>query len=616
MATQSNAPSQLNQLIRQAIASKREKSPLSREVLNQIARLLRSDKALSALDVNPFALGELESGVVSMQVPAVSDALSTLDVLGLLFDFIITNEYPALTHALAVCFRARYSSLVHWLVFLFPAHGFVNVSSRVGGTYLTIARILALLFRLKEPLAAEIPQQPRIHELALKLWLQKGTHDATAPRKHIDDLHRTVVALLAIALGLDGSLASALDPAAIDAALAVGHQRPRRFLRRAVRAIARLLDADINPLLVTNYTNFLILITGAPRLAMRNPARDVVREVVDLMRRLHARREVQGWEGAARMTCTVLHTMWYREDGTRALSWALRDGVLPLLLEMYQHQQEQVILQSVVYIAVRTVRVSVVRAVKAGGHYMPFENAKIPIGAATALQDYFVERLTLLRQDWRRSCGYRECPVRGQVDRLTIHWCPCYRRRYCSKSCQRSDWRNHKSQCHDHPYKASPLNAILDGELSAPDAQFAMLCLDAYMGKHALSILAEARRLRASASPFPPLYNVEVDLRRVPGTHTVIVSQGEPVFREPMVFVAGRVYSAQGEYDSPPSGRLSGKSGRSAMINGLLAPLETLKKIAALDRGLKLDPTAGPCRCEACAPFKDASGYNVPRTQL
>ncbi|KAL1747426.1 hypothetical protein HDZ31DRAFT_61341 [Schizophyllum fasciatum] len=214
----------------------------------------------------------------------------------------------------------------------------------------------------------------------LKLWLQEGTHGAAATRKHIADVHRTVVALLAIALGLDGSIAAAPDPTAIDAARAARHQRPRRFPRRAVRAIARLLDADINPLLVTNYTNFLILITGMVRLAMRNPARDIVREVVDLMRKLHARGEVQGWDGAAHMACTVLHTIWYRKDWMRTLSWVLRDGVLPLLLEMYQQEQEQVILQSVVYIAVRTVCVSVVRTVKAGGHYMPFENAKVPIG--------------------------------------------------------------------------------------------------------------------------------------------------------------------------------------------------------------------------------------------
>ena len=70
--------------------------------------------------------------------------------------------------------------------------------------------------------------------------------------------------------------------------------------------------------------------------------------------------------GAACEACGVLYQIWFEEkgSGSRALCWALRAGILPLILSLRRQGTDENLTTALNFIAERSISVPVARALR------------------------------------------------------------------------------------------------------------------------------------------------------------------------------------------------------------------------------------------------------------
>ncbi|KAL1659224.1 hypothetical protein GGF50DRAFT_65694 [Schizophyllum commune] len=507
---------------------------------------------LESLDVNPFSIDNLAETLESRNASKVALFWIPIQVLDKLGDpYILEGDNAAALRQCAVdCILPRCAVIIDWLDFLAPPNAYVCCSA--DNMHLLVSKLLAVLHRLEDSLALSATLSMRMHALAFKLWFGAPTVGSGLSPKDLALYHEFVAKSLAPMLdmtklqpsGVPTNITKWRDTIA-EAALVVA-KRPRAFFRLAVRRIEELFILPHNlSCFAYSYLYFLNYCAG-DYLAIPNHANDVVLSLVQFARVFGELKF--GHQGACE-ACGVLYQIWNTEKnvGSRALCWALRAGILPIMLSLHRKEGHLHLTDGLNFIAERSISVPVARALRLGGPGISCSAAGIPKHLATAMKECLVDRPKWQLEYWHQPCGYEKCSAGGDTVHPSrrLYHCSCLKN-YCSAECQRAHWPEHKKK-HTPNRLSGPQEAILQGELPSSDALFVSICADTYVCKRAPRLVTEALRLFVPKHwTRPPLYTVEVDFTSVPMGQKVVVSEGEPHHTEPMVSVQAWVNSSVG----------------------------------------------------------------------
>ncbi|KAL1670153.1 hypothetical protein GGF50DRAFT_94269, partial [Schizophyllum commune] len=397
------------------------------------------------------------------------------------FTWIPKDEEPLLRDSTIHCVGPRSGFIIDWLELLLPQNGHLaHVPLEI---YPLCADVLALLHGLEVDLALDITQAARLHILVFKMWLDHPSLDAFRSSGKHEQYHDRVTASLVFmmdkVLALHDQVPSAKSRARdgiIEALLIHSGHRPRRLFRHFVRSTTRILMTPIDPTKCAERYIFFIRCCVANYIVIQNHARDVVRGLVEMVRCIGRRFGGRG-HGAACEACGVLYQIWFmeRDSGSRALCWALRAGILPLILSLRRQGTDESLTTALNFIAERSISVPVARALRVGGYGISCAEAGIPDPLATALTECFVERPSLQQRHMGRKCSYEECPAGPTAVHSRVYRCTCFQN-YCSAACHQADWPEHKKDRHAPDLPSGPQEIVLRGELTSSDAYFTMLC--------------------------------------------------------------------------------------------------------------------------------------------
>ncbi|KAI5891011.1 uncharacterized protein SCHCODRAFT_02504947 [Schizophyllum commune H4-8] len=469
------------------------------------------------------------------------------------FTWIPKDEEPLLRDSILHCIRPR-SGFMDWLELLLPQNGhFTHVPLEI---FFLCTDVLALLHGLEVDLALDITQAARLHILVFKMWLDPPSLDAFRSSGKHEQYHDRVTASLVFMMGKvlsrheqTPSAKSRARDGIIEALLIYSGHRPRRLFRHFVRSTTRILMTPIDPTRCAERYIFFIRCCIANYIVIQNHARDVVRDLVAMVRFIGRRFGDRG-HGAACEACGVLYQIWYTEkdSGSRALCWALRAGILPLILSLRRQGSDDSLTTALNFIAERSISVPVARALRVGGYGISCAEAGIPEPLATALTECFVERPSLQQRLMGRNCSYEECPAGPSAIHSRVYRCTCFKN-YCSAACHQADWPEHKKDRHAPDLPSGPQEIVLEGELTSSDAYFTMLCADSYFCAYVAQLLDEARQLPLPKdATLQPLYTIKLDFTVVPMRHYISVAEGEEYMTEPMVNVLAGVNSSVGRW--------------------------------------------------------------------
>lgn len=232
------------------------------------------------------------------------------------------------------------------------------------------------------------------------------------------------------------------------------------------------------------------------------------------------------------MSIYVLRGIWHTAQDERALAWAIRDGIVPLLLTIYDTKDRSGASEMLGYIAVRSIHVSVLRALSLTGDAAiigrgGFRNPEIPRLVIDG-------RTSIMCRTYRKVCSSDQCGPEANAPQKCLRRCPCLMACYCSSACQLAHWNTHRD-LHERqigPRRYFPtldrgpiyhMHQFADGtdssgspgfsRLSARSAHFAALCCDAYLRGAAPEICATIRE-STSDSWTRPCYSLHIDFTR------------------------------------------------------------------------------------------------------
>lgn len=480
-------------------------------IVNEIKALLHSRHPFRDLRTSPFLPN---GGPRFFDSQVVILATRNLRALGTLL-VLPENRRALFLDSIETCLRGIWSALVPWLDYFHPMHH-VGTERLQRAPLVSVADIFAALFRMKEVIHDLLAQTPRLYGLLFVFWLnidryftKQNMFDLMAQRA--DRLGHAILNHAVWTAGVHQPSLSAADadPIAIDGARWAVKDSSRRFYRRATDHAAILLQATAEGdhdhlVLLQNHLNAIQLfadqlwpIPCMPRAVVRTLVR-MLSVVRPLLPPAHA---VVG------SICSALHAIWRTAEDTRALVWALRAGVVQLMLEAMDGAsapitKAQVALQ---YIATRTAHLEVVRALPK----MPF------VGAAPSDKDAFstdVEamvhaRIRLAKTAYQKKCAYDMCTTSAEDARSRIRRCSCLDVCYCSTQCQQSDWTSHR-RTHkvDGPFKKR------DGILTPLGAHFLALLGREHVHSEHAAILANIRQTLRDCPDASPSMLVHVEI--------------------------------------------------------------------------------------------------------
>ncbi|KAI5891009.1 uncharacterized protein SCHCODRAFT_02749139 [Schizophyllum commune H4-8] len=546
-------------------------NPPRSETRSRLKQALRA-MPLESLDTNPFAADTSASrGRSPITLPPAP--VRVLAELGEL-TWIPKDEEPLLRDTIVHCIRPRSGFIIDWMELLVPQNG--HLANVPVDLYFLCTDVLALLHGLELDLALDITQAARLHILVFKMWLDPPSPEVFRSLETHELYHDRVAASLVfmmdkvmVRLDQPPSPKSRARDGIVEALLVFCGHRPRRLYRRIVRSITKILMTPIDPTqCAERYIYFLRLCVGN-YIVIQNHSRNVVRGLVEIIRIIGRRFGGRG-HGAACEACGVLYQIWFAEkdNGSRALCWALRAGVLPLILSLRRQGTDESLSNALNFIAERSISVPVARALRVGGYGMSFREAGVAEPLATIYTECMVDRPSLQQDQMGRKCSYEQCPAGRSAFHARVYRCTCFQN-YCSAACQQADWPEHKKVKHGPKLPPSdPQEMVLEGELTSSDAHFTMLCADVYVCTHIAQVVDEALALplRENTS-LQPLYIIKLDYTTVPMQCCVCVDDGEEDDTEPMVIVRARVNSSVGRWHM-------------ATVDAHMAPLSALYSMA------------------------------------
>ncbi|KAI5822289.1 hypothetical protein K523DRAFT_367168 [Schizophyllum commune Tattone D] len=204
--------------------------------------------------------------------------------------------------------------------------------------------------------------------------------------------------------------------------------------------------------------------------------RDIVRDLVDIMRILHS---VPSARALAEVACDTLAMVWQHTADQRALLWSLHDGALPFVMSLYHSEEPSTRVGNALgTIALLSVFGKVQRALPRD---MSFLN-EFPDGPGR----YAQRRADVARPIYRKTCAYCKHPEGGRGEArkgpLTgLRIAPCIVVRASTKC---------KAGAVSLPIRTSHLLQP-SGKISPRDAHFLKACGNDYLCKNLARILGE-----------------------------------------------------------------------------------------------------------------------------
>ncbi|KAI3998431.1 hypothetical protein K525DRAFT_156467, partial [Schizophyllum commune Loenen D] len=490
-----------------------------------------------SLRCDPFVLEDHHWSLQSLQVRL---ATQELDSLASLVSPELHEKYDDILRAdLHRFFQDHWTTIILWMDFLHPVHH-VGTERLERVPLLTLCRALHRLSQTEGPVHEFARDTPRLYQLLLLLYLRFDKYkpvqtDKTTVLKCLTLLSMTArQAMWRVSkrpyepLYKEGRFHTVMkdiaNPLFVDAALsAVGH-RPRRLYRKVVRHlqlfVTTMQELEECPDASMTWADPAISAIGelaGEVLPIRAHSRIVVEQLVDLARVLFDMPDGRGKDGA-RLICKLFHTIWMTCYDGRSVAWALRAGVLPLMVALNAEEETTMVSDALFAITGMACHVRVIRALRSSdGQVMSFRGSAIRTPEELEELDKWLKGRADL---WYWEYQNQRCRSQ-QVSYTPVRFCQCYNVAYCSRECQRADWEVHrKTSCVNMDWGVHYIG-FTQGDLSPLDAHFVACCTMHYERVHAQTILLSIERALQSVDTRPCKFRVTIHICFAVSTYDV-----------------------------------------------------------------------------------------------
>ncbi|KAL1663450.1 hypothetical protein GGF50DRAFT_56913 [Schizophyllum commune] len=264
-----------------------------------------------------------------------------------------------------------------WLDALLPVRGVINLEDSHDVVLSKLCATLEILFRRIDHLRDVLATTPWIYATVCKLSLYLPRYTQTDPAAkrgtlYVMDTDSKLSFVLFFATELKGPSSKdrgpTLDPLVHQGILEAVGRDLELLYHLALRQIFRILAYSLSP--VRSLTASIKALTriASRGLTLPQPSRRVSRAAVHLLRELLGQRRLPDIATyASELLCTILSTV----TNDRMLTWALRDGALPLLAHMSRVQQAGAAAAYLKMIASQTISPRVLRALAHGNGGKP-----------------------------------------------------------------------------------------------------------------------------------------------------------------------------------------------------------------------------------------------------
>ncbi|KAI5822704.1 hypothetical protein K523DRAFT_287746 [Schizophyllum commune Tattone D] len=490
----------------------------------------------------------------------VDGVLEDLRRLGALFWSQI--QAKKVFHEVTRSLQLIWPTLVSWLQLLHPSPATQTSLSLLS--LHSMCSLLAALYSLQGPAQKLRAESQGLCNLVFRLWL----HFDEYVTEETDVVHCLGDLGLAVreAIFVDGKdrireiigdrspgndeinelYAAHISPVCATAVLAAVRYHPRRVYRQALAQIRLALarHTSVSPA-VTQQLQALAEI-ACNVLPLLRPTRDIVHGFVSLMHTIMGREGGATWGSGVGL---ILAAFWSNAKDESSMVWALRAGILPLLLDAEDEKEKREI---VAVILRNAYRIRVLRAMCADGGIPSFEGSGLQDDTCfqTRVDGWLQMRMNLMQAAYREVCANPECPSALDGKCISARRCPCFNAFYCSKPCQRAHWPLHKRKC----LKGTEGTRYLiykEGVLEPWDAHFVSLLTRSFVLAHAASICQSIHRIREELPPsnFARMYIMAVYLEKLPTTYIITHHTDDPEYPEDAVVVAALLGSRRGIVD-------------------------------------------------------------------
>lgn len=474
--------------------------------------------ALPALQVDPFTLPQHQWRESSQPVRNATGSI--LSLYHLLLAVWETSDLAAV----AIPFTRRvWFQLVAWTEFIHPANKYIDNPSHSSDAIAAI--ILGELVAHRSQLSDLLAQTPRVYRLLADSWLHGDkrwySHKTALFDRNPLELYGRIVKVVMQALTGDRGPPGTAPPM-LEGILEATNHRPKRIYKRAMACLmvaaqpppysAQIVSSQLT--IIFTLANDLLPLASYPR----NVIRSLVRWATDL------KKGPQGKD--LTLAYRVVECMWLSAQDDRPLVWALRDGIMPLMMAANQHLNYE-LSRGLELMMRRSIFVPVARAL--ASCETNFEIWADP-QANTILNDTIKERLLFVPLLDGEQCSNPQCgKTAGDGTRLSR--CPCLAMTYyCSVECQKAHRPAHQRICHIDPLLR--IHQILDKIRAHPiglsQVQFMRCNGVQYTRHHGLNILAEIDQFIPPDSSLVCVFQITIDFEQLPSpSHTTFVADPE-----------------------------------------------------------------------------------------